>query len=91
MAHAYCEKGQHYPDTVLAKPIVPPDWETIEIPVVLDNEGKSLNRYADGILGVPDDIRELAEEEDSVVCEEHLEECIWLHDDGTISDESEQE
>ena len=39
--------------------------------------GRATNRWADGVAGVPKELKELAEEDDSPVCPICFEYCAW--------------
>jgi hypothetical protein len=50
-----------------------------EMDVLVDAEtGEATNRFYDGIVGVPDDLAELAEADESPMCPECLGECDWV-------------
>lgn len=79
MPKAYCKQGNHYPEVLIAGVYgINRDGE-IELTgqVQLNNEGKCNNFWADGILGVPEHIQKLAEEDESPLCYEHKCEITW--------------
>lgn len=80
MTRAYCREGDHFPGEVLIYPYDPATGEAMDLAVVCGPDGKSLGRWEDGIVGVPADVAELVEDEDSAYCAEHTTTVEWRHD-----------
>ena len=86
MARAYCSEGNHYPEYLLCFPAIAIDEEgamiRTEEGVLLENDGKCSNLWADGTRGVQKDIREMVEAEEEPVCAEHVGCYItWIRDE----------
>lgn len=70
---AYCSAGQHHPRELLTWP------EGCELSIRLNNAGDAVC-WGDGTVGIPDDVREEAELDDSPLCAEHYCEVTWEHE-----------
>ena len=68
MSRAYCTAGDHYPEEIIATAFFGTEDR---IDVIQDNEGIGTNRFVDGTIGVPDNVREEAELDEEPVCLEH--------------------
>lgn len=69
---AYCEVGDHYPDTLIAS--VPEDLDPDGLGVLVNGDGTVTNRWGDGVAGVPAEARRFADEDEQPWCAEHREE-----------------
>jgi hypothetical protein len=76
-----CPNGHSITEVIASLPSeVDPNGE---MDVRVDAEtGKSTNHFFDGIRGVPDDLAEFAEADESPLCPECLMECDWLPPTG---------
>ena len=81
----YCEKGNHIPHEVI---FAAPDYGRDEKGNLLimganhiigDCFGNVSNVYMDGTVGVPEEERELAEEDSPPICRVHNYECVWRY------------
>lgn len=68
---AYCPKGNHYPEEVIAK-------TNYELGVIVYGEnGNISNRWEDGTKGIPEDAKVQAWDDDEPICPDHTSICSW--------------
>ena len=72
-----CPNGHKLTEVIASLPSeVDPNGE---MDVMVDAEtGEATNRFYDGIRGVPSDLAEFAEADESPMCPECLQECDWV-------------
>ena len=74
MSRAFCSKGQHYPEEIVARS------PNLELGVVQDNEGVPTGYFVDGIFGVSDEDYWESMTDEEPVCAEHTDCYItWDH------------
>jgi hypothetical protein len=82
MARAFCSTCNTYPIELLSWPIIGDnDGEAVksEEAVILNNDGTPTNRWADGTAGVPEDVQQMAGEDEEPVCAECNNYIVWKH------------
>ena len=77
---ADCEEFDHFPDYVIGSA---PAGGLMNHDVIQNPEGESTNQWADGTVGVPEEIRDICEADEEPMCGKCLDEgrgvflCTW--------------